>query len=108
MNKKTVSILITVFLVISQAACALAGNSITFTVTATIPLIPGMNAPLIETQEVRNVEQASRESAVAPQAQTTQQAPGEAASVIQQESPSTPSLANGKLTPVLTKTFYSR
>jgi len=102
-NKKTIGIMITVVLVFSQFACALAGDSITFTVTATIPLIPGVNAPMIEKEELRKVELPSQ-AASAPQEQPAQNP----LPVIQKEDTGTRSLTQGKIVPVLTKTFYSR
>jgi len=103
-NKKTIGIMITVILVFSQIACALAGDSITFSVTATIPLIPGVNAPMIETEELRKVELPSQVAST-PQEQPAQNQPMPA---IQQEDTSTRSLTQGRIVPVLTKTFYSR
>jgi hypothetical protein len=45
------------------ASCALAGNSVSFDVSATVPTIPGLNAPLIEEETVKPQESNSVQEA---------------------------------------------
>lgn len=93
--------ILTIFVTLSDLDFALAGDSITFTVVCTIPLIPGVNAPLLEKEEVRTVTVSAQSSSPAlPQ--------GPAVTIVQEETAKDTKMLDGAVMPVLTKTFYSR
>lgn len=95
--------ILTIFVTLSDLDFALAGDSITFTVVCTIPLIPGVNAPLLEKEEVRTVTvSAPSPSPEVPQPQ------GPAVTIVQEETAKDTKMLDGAVIPVLTKTFYSR
>jgi len=72
-------------------------NTLTFSVTCSIPAIAGMNTPLLEKDEVRpteiNVQEALK---------------GQKPMMLQEDKEQNMRLPQGAMLPVVTKTFYSR
>ncbi|MFH0738317.1 MAG: hypothetical protein V2A59_00445 [Candidatus Omnitrophota bacterium] len=91
------SVILTIFLTLSNLDFALAGDSLTLSVTCTIPAVAGLNAPMIEQESVRNTPTAQEMSAI--------QTP--VPSMLQTEN--NMNLQEGTtVIPIITKTLYSR
>jgi len=84
---------------------ASAGDSATFTVSCTIPSIPGVNAPSFEETTVRS--SAERQPAAEKQETIQAEENEEAPAMIQEDSEET-MLAEGTSSEIIVKTIYSR
>jgi len=91
------SVILTIFLTLSNLDFALAGDSLTFSATCTVPAVAGLNAPMIEQESVRNVPTTQEMSAM--------QTPSP--SMLQTEN--SINLQEGSaVLPIITRTLYSR
>ena len=93
---KLILILITLLFVMYNTVQA-GGNTLTFTVTCTVPGIAGMNTPLLEKEEVRPTEVNVQEALK-----------GQKPLMLQEDKEQNMRLPEGAMLPVVTKTFYSR
>lgn len=101
MNKKISGSAIVTVMLLVLTGLAFAGDSGSFYVSCTIPLIPGVNAPLIEEETVKTQKDTTVQQNTEPQSQPQETAPEQ----IQQEDKTT----NDNSRPlVLVKTLYDR
>jgi hypothetical protein len=95
--------MICLMIVLSLSGIA-AGESITFSVSCTIPEIPGVNAPPFEEKTtMRDVEQATQQDVALQEENKTEQL-----QTIQEESKKEVQLAEGKASSIAVQTIYSR
>lgn len=99
--KKTVAGLI---IVLSFVGVAKAGDSISFSVSCTIPAVPGVNAPPFPTE--KSVEE-NRDTNIIVQEQTETYAKNEP-TLIQEDAEEEIVLAEGKTTTITVQTIYAR
>ena len=97
-------ILIAVLFALYDAAQA-GGNTLTLTVTCSIPRIAGMNTPLIEKDEVRTGEAGKN---IQTEMNVQEALKGQKPMMLQEDKEQNIQFPQGAMLPVLTKTFYSR
>ncbi|MEI6631403.1 MAG: hypothetical protein WCL25_02180, partial [bacterium] len=95
------SVILTIFLTLSNLDFALAGDSLTFSATCTVPAVAGLNAPMIEQESIRT----QGNEPATQQQMSPLQAP--LPSMLQTEN--NMNLQEGQaVIPIITKTLYSR
>jgi hypothetical protein len=91
-------------MVLLMTGVALAGNSASITVSCVIPLMPGLNAPLIEENELRAQADTKAEQKIETQKENPETAP----EMIQQDTQKETVSITDKKTPMIVKTYYCR
>jgi len=91
-------------IVLSMTGLALAGSTATVTVSCSIPLMPGLNTPLLEAETVKTQEETSVEQKTQEPKQTKQ----ENETLMSQESVREEKAAEVGKTAMTVKTYYSR
>ncbi len=101
---RLILILIAILFTLYDTAQA-GGNSLTFTVTCTVPSIAGMNTPLIEKEEVRPGDTSKNTQT---EINVQEALKGQKPMILQEDKEQNMRLPQGAMLPLVTKTFYSR
>ena len=83
---------------------AQAGNSLSLSMSCTIPAIPGVNVPLIEEETLKPRVDTAKQEKVEPTEEPKPQAP----SLIQEDAPEDKTINEGQNELVMVKTVYGR
>ena len=101
--KKTAMLIAPIMLFcLVSASTASAGESISMTISCTIPAIPGLNTPMVEEEVLRT------ESPVETQTDYQKETLAVSSSVIQQDSQEEKIITEGKESFLMVKTIYDR
>lgn len=98
------TLLFAIMIALSGFGKSLAGTNASFAVSFTIPVMPGINAPLIEEDKIKTQEEASLEQTAKAQEEKQESSP----ELIQQDEQQKEIIANGQQPEMLVKTLYSR
>jgi hypothetical protein len=91
-------------IVLSMAGLALAGSTASVTVSCSIPIMPGLNAPLIEEEGVKTQENINTQEKISAQKET----PQESIALPQQDINKEEKIVEGGNSAMAVKTYYSR
>ena len=106
MKRKCLRSMITLMLWLSLAGYVFAGESVTLQFSCTIPAIPGVNAPLIEEENVQTNAESPQEPEAIPEEQT--QPESESPKMIQEDSQTQYRTSDNQESLVVVRTLYSR
>lgn len=104
MKKTSTFVLVLIVLAFLFTNVALAGDSLSFSISCTIPAIPGVNAPLIEEEKTQAKQDTPIQAKSEPQKETQTQAP----TMILQDTQEEKINSEGQNSLVIVKTIYSR
>ena len=91
-------------IVLAMAGLALAGSTASVTVSCSIPVMPGLNAPLIEEEGIKTQENINAKQKIAAQKET----PQESIALPQQDIDKEEKIVEGGNSAMAVKTYYSR
>lgn len=94
-----------VMLTLAYADTGLAGDSLSLSVSCTIPAIPGVNSPLIEEEKISETEV---DTATKPMSKPQEEPLPESPQMIQQDSQEEETVDDGQRSVVIVRTIYSR
>ena len=103
MKKVLLKMILVITAILFTAASGFAGDSVTISVSCTIPVIPGVNAPALTNENIRQMEPAKMYKPAAGQKQEVKK---DETSLILQENTENEAKTEGG--PVLVRTVYSR
>jgi len=89
---------------LSLANVAFAGDSLTLSVSCTIPAIPGLNAPLIEEETIKTEEHTPEQ----PKSESQKEAQPQLPPLIEQDNQQEKIISEGQKKQIIVKTIYSR
>ena len=103
MKRNWIKSIASLIILLSLANVVFAGDSLSLSISCTIPVIPGVNAPLIEQETSKTVETAAQ-----PKAKPEERIQPQTPTMIQEDSQEEKTASDGQKSAVIVKTIYSR
>ena len=103
-NRELIKSLAALIMVLSMAGLAVAGSTASLTVSCTIPVMPGLNAPLIEQDALKTQANAKAERKIETQQELVQ----DGATLPQQDTNREEVVTEDGNSAIIVKTYYSR